>query len=107
VWKALADEKRRRVLDLLASGARTTGDLCAHFAEPAHGGLGRTGLMKHLDILERAELIAVRREGRVRWNHLNAVPIQKICDRWVSRHVRGLARSATRLKGLVEGRRAR
>ncbi|MFT5052831.1 MAG: DNA-binding transcriptional ArsR family regulator, partial [Chlamydiales bacterium] len=42
VWKALADEKRRRVLDLLASGARTTGDLCAHFAEPAHGGLGRT-----------------------------------------------------------------
>lgn len=107
VWKALADEKRRRVLDLLAEGARTTGDICAHFGLPENGGVGRTGVMKHLDVLQRAELIAVRREGRVRWNHLNAVPIQKICDRWVSRHVRGLARSATRLKALVESRKPR
>ena len=61
--------------------------------------------MKHLDVLERAGLITIRREGRVRWNHVNPVPIQRICDRWVSRHVRDLARSADRLKGLVEGRR--
>jgi DNA-binding transcriptional ArsR family regulator len=60
--------------------------------------------MKHLGVLEAAGLLVVRREGRQRWNHLNPVPIQRVCDRWVSRHVRGLARSADRLKALVEAR---
>ena len=107
VWKALADEKRRKILDLLAKKPRTTGEICAHFAQEAQGGIGRTGVMKHLDVLERADLIAIRREGRTRWNHVNPVPIQRICDRWVSRHVRDLARSADRLKRLVEERRER
>jgi DNA-binding transcriptional ArsR family regulator len=61
--------------------------------------------MKHLDVLEAANLVIVRREGRRRWNHLNPVPIQRVCDRWVSRHVRDLAGSANRLKERVEGRR--
>lgn len=105
VWKALADEKRRKILDLLARKERTTGEVCAFLGSDAHGGLSRTGVMKHLDVLERAHLIVVRREGRKRWNHINPVPIQRICDRWVSRHVRDLARSADRLKSLVEGTR--
>lgn len=104
VWKALADGTRRALLDLLARRPRTTGELCAHFARPSAGGLGRTGVMKHLDVLVDADLVLVRREGRRRWNHLNPVPIQRVCDRWVSRHVRDLARSASRLKDLVEGR---
>lgn len=107
VWKALADPTRRALLDLLADEPRTTGDVCAHFAKKKHGGIGRTGVMKHLDVLERAELLVVRREGRHRWNHVNPVPIQRVCDRWVSRHVRDLARSAGRLKDLVEGGRPR
>lgn len=102
VWKALADPTRRAILDQLAKRPRTTGQLCAHFAAPSRGGLGRTGVMKHLDVLVGAELVIVRREGRTRWNHLNPVPIQRVCDRWVSRHVRDLARSANRLKELVE-----
>ena len=104
VWKALADPTRRALLDLLAEEPHTTGQVCAHFALKKHGGLGRTGVMKHLDVLEAANLVLVRREGRRRWNHLNPVPIQRVCDRWVSRHVRDLARSANRLKDLVEGR---
>lgn len=107
VWKALSDPTRRAILDLLAARARTTGELCDHFAPRRHGGLGRTGVMKHLGVLERAGLVAVRRQGRLRWNHLNPVPIQRVCDRWVSRHVRGLARSADRLRELAEGSRAR
>ena len=103
VWKALADPKRRAILDLLAKRPRTTGEVCAHFAELSAGGIGRTGVMKHLDVLQAANLVLVRREGRVRWNHVNPVPIQRVCDRWVSRHVRDLARSANRLKDLVEG----
>ncbi|MFT7677896.1 MAG: hypothetical protein ACI8QC_001882 [Planctomycetota bacterium] len=56
-----------------------------------------------LDVLVEAGLVLVRRAGRTRWNHLNPVPIQRVCDRWVSRHVRNLASSATRLKSRVEG----
>jgi DNA-binding transcriptional ArsR family regulator len=102
VWRALADPTRRAILDLLAERARTTGEVCAHFAQRRRGGLSRTGVMKHLGLLEGAGLVVVRREGRQRWNHLNPVPIQRVCDRWVSRHVRGLARSADRLKALLE-----
>ena len=58
--------------------------------------------MKHLDVLQAANLVLIRREGRHRWNHLNPVPIQRVCDRWVSRYVRDIARSANRLKELVE-----
>lgn len=105
VWKALADPTRRALLDRLAGEPRTTGELCAHFGQDRHGGLGRTGVMKHLDVLEEAGLVVVRREGRTRWNHLNPVPIQRVCDRWVSRHVRGLASSANRLKEAAERRR--
>ena len=105
VWRALAHPVRRDILDLLAVEPTTTGKICAHFARPDHGEIGRTGVMKHLDVLQKAGLVLIRREGRHRWNHLNPVPIQEVCDRWVSRHVRDLASSANRLKGLVEGQR--
>ena len=84
-------------LDLLAERAHTTGELvaaCTH--------LCRTAVMKHADVLEAAGLLVVRREGRVRWNHLNPVPIQAIYERWVKRHVRGHAASLQRLKRTVE-----
>ena len=102
VWKALADPTRRAILDMLAKTPQTTGDVCAHFARSKYGGIGRTGVMKHLDVLQAANLVIIRREGRHRWNHLNPVPIQRVCDRWVSRHVRDIAGSANRLKELVE-----
>jgi DNA-binding transcriptional ArsR family regulator len=102
VWKALADAKRRALLDLLAERPRTTGELCEHFAAASRGGLGRTGVLKHLTLLQRAELVIVRPEGRLRWNFLNPVPIQRACDRWVSRHVKDVARSLSRLKDFAE-----
>ncbi len=81
IFKALADRRRRAILDLLKTGPRTTGDLCAHFRS-----LDRCTVMQHLRVLERAGLIIVRREGRVRWNYLNAVPIKEIYDRWISHY---------------------
>jgi len=79
IFKALADGRRRRILDLLKDARCTTGDLCARFPD-----LHRCTVMQHLRILERAGLVLVKREGRVRWNYLNALPIKEISDRWIS-----------------------
>lgn len=98
IWKALSDASRREMLDVLADGPRTTGELVAHFE-----GLCRTNVMKHLDVLVKANLVIIRREGRSRWNYLNPVPIERVCNRWVSRHVKKTAAALSRLKDLVEG----
>ena len=97
VWKALADPTRRELLDALAVKPRTTGELVELFPD-----LCRTGVMKHLDLLVDAHLVLVRREGRVRWNQLNPMPIQLIYDRFVSKHVRGMAGAVSRLKSRAE-----
>lgn len=102
IWRALADGTRRAILDLLAKRAHTTGEVVEHFPD-----LSRTGVMKHLDVLEDAGLILVRREGRLRWNHQNPIPIQRIHDRWVAKHVRNTARALSRLKDHVEANRPR
>lgn len=97
VWKALADGTRRKILDELAKGPMTTGDIVAVFDD-----LCRTNVMKHLDVLQSASLISVQRAGRIRWNYLNPVPIQRVCDRWVSKHVRKMTKSVSRLKDHLE-----
>jgi DNA-binding transcriptional ArsR family regulator len=100
IWRALADNTRRCILDLLAERPLTTGQIVRRF-EDSHC---RTAVMKHMDILVKANLIVVRREGRTRWNYLNPVPIQRVCDRWVSKHVKHMASSLSRLKDMVEER---
>lgn len=102
VWKALADSTRRAILDALGERPHTTGELAERFRP-----LCRTNVMKHLDLLVEAELVLVRREGRSRWNYLNPVPIQRVCDRWVSRHVRHVASAVSRFKDHVERKEQR
>jgi DNA-binding transcriptional ArsR family regulator len=98
IFKALGDSRRRRVLDLLRGGPRSTGQLVE-----AVGDLDRCTVMQHLAVLERAGLLVVRREGRVRWNYLNALPIQHIADRWIGRFAAGAAEKLATLRDEVEG----
>ncbi len=97
VWRALSDATRRALLDELSKEPKTTGDLVSLCPQ-----LCRTAVMKHLDVLEAAGLLIVRREGRVRWNHINPMPIQGIYDRWVKKHVQATASRASRLKKHAE-----
>ncbi len=97
VWKALADATRRAILDHLRDGPRTTGDLAGRFE-----GLTRFGVMKHLAVLESVGLVIVERRGRERWNHLNAVPLRRVYERWVSRYEDRWAGSLLRLKDTME-----
>lgn len=98
LFKALADSRRRQMLDLMKTAPRTTGALCDHFA----GTLDRCTVMQHLGVLERAGLIVVRREGRVRWNHLDAGPFQDIHDRWIGPHAAAATAQLARFKQSVE-----
>ena len=77
VWKALSSPHRRAILDALRDGPLTTTALCERLPE-----LSRFAVMQHL--LERASVVLVRRDGRERWNELNAVPIQRELERWLN-----------------------
>jgi DNA-binding transcriptional ArsR family regulator len=99
VFKALADSRRRRILDLLKEAPRTTGELCERFERS----LDRCTVMQHIGVLERAGLIIARREGRVRWNYLNAAPFKDIYDRWISSYANAAVDLLARMKRDMEG----
>ena len=100
LFKALADARRREILDLLKDAPRTTGELCAHFA----GSLDRCTVMQHIGVLEKADLVIARREGRHRWNYLNAAPFKEIYDRWISSYATAAVDLLVRMKRDMEGR---
>lgn len=97
VFKALSHPSRRLLLDLMKDQPRTTGALCEAFPH-----MDRCTVMQHLKVLEEADLVAVRREGRERWNHLNAVPIKRIHDRWISEYATHAASILDRLNADLE-----
>ena len=98
VFRALASPVRRRILDLLRAGPRTTGDVAGRLQ-----GLSRYAAMQHLGVLEEAGLVLTRREGRQRFNHLNAVPLRRAYERWVGRFAGTAAAGVLALERLVEG----
>ncbi|MDN5204554.1 helix-turn-helix domain-containing protein [Fulvivirgaceae bacterium BMA10] len=97
VWKALADPVRRQLMDLVRESPKTTGDLVSKFES-----IGRCAVMKHLGILEKANLITVRREGKYRWNYINAIPLQEIYERWVKKYEAQWATNLLQLKEVAE-----
>src|SRR5438876_9874004 len=77
VFKALADVNRRKLLDRLFERDGQT------LTELADGlpAMTRFGVMKHLRVLEEADLVTTRREGRLKRHYLNAGPIRLIHHR--------------------------
>ena len=97
IFKALADCRRRELLDLLKDAPKTTSDLCSHFKS-----LDRCTVMQHLGVLEKAGLIIVQKKGRFRWNYLNVAPLRDIYDRWINQYASPSAELLTRLKHDLE-----
>ena len=85
------------MLDLLKDGPRTTGDLCDQFKT-----LDRCTVMQHLGVLEKAGLILVKKEGKYRWNYIDAVPIREIYDRWINQYASPSVEILSRLKKDLE-----
>ncbi|MGD9590512.1 MAG: ArsR/SmtB family transcription factor [Pyrinomonadaceae bacterium] len=97
VFKALADRRRRDLLDLLKNGPRTTGDLCKALRP-----LDRCTVMQHLGVLEKAGLVIAQKKGRYRWNYLDVAPIRAIYDRWINKYASPSVELLTALKSDLE-----
>jgi len=97
IFKALGSAVRRQILDDLKDQPLTTGALCAHFPE-----LDRCTVMQHLNVLEDADLVISVRRGRERWNHLDALPIHAIHERWIGPHAKAAVSLLAKLKRDLE-----
>jgi DNA-binding transcriptional ArsR family regulator len=97
VFKAMADPTRRALLDrLFAKDGQTLSALEAEMP------MSRFGVMKHLKVLEDANLVVTRRRGREKLHFLNPVPIRLIYERWVSKYAEPWAAGLTGLKRELE-----
>ena len=59
--------------------------------------------MQHLNVLEKADLVIVKREGRLRWNYINPLPIKELHDRWIGVYADGAIELLARMKREIEG----
>jgi len=57
----------------------------------------RFGVMKHIAVLEEADLVIALRQGRTKRLYLNPVPIEQVANRWISKYA---ARFTSALVGL-------
>jgi DNA-binding transcriptional ArsR family regulator len=97
IFKALADNTRRELLDrLFAKDGQTLGELCEYLS------MTRQAVTKHLVILEAANLIVIQWKGREKLHYLNPVPIQEIYERWVSKYEKGRVAAIANLKHALE-----
>ena len=102
VFKALAHQSRRKLLDALCErNGQTLGELCGLL------NTSRQAVMKHLAILEDANLITVTWEGREKLHFLNPAPIQETYGRWVDKFARQRARALDSLKQNLEEEKRR
>lgn len=93
LFKALGHRTRRQMLDMLKAEPLTTGMLCTRMPD-----IDRCTVMQHLKVLESAGLVVAERRGRERWNHLDALAIHGIHERWIGPYAAYAAHMLSRLK---------
>jgi predicted transcriptional regulator len=99
VLQALGNESRRRMLDIVKERPGiAVGALAREFD------VSRIAVMKHLAVLEQANLVVSEKEGRSRKLYMNAVPIQMLHERWTTEYSAYWASHVTRIKYLAEAR---
>ncbi|WP_121010570.1 ArsR/SmtB family transcription factor [Saccharothrix australiensis] len=97
VFKALADETRRYLLDRLREeNGQTLGELCARL------GMTRQSATQHLAVLEAANLITTVRRGREKLHYLNPVPLHEVQQRWIERFEQPRLRGLDAIKRQAE-----
>jgi DNA-binding transcriptional ArsR family regulator len=83
LFKALADHTRRVILDELSErSGQTLFELCGRLTVRHGISSSRQAVSQHLDLLERAGLVACRRDGRYKYHDVNLEPLKQITERW-------------------------
>lgn len=77
IFAALAEPRRRRILDLLRDGERPVGDLVDEL------GIAQPTVSQHLRVLRDAGLVAVRADANRRVYRLRAAPLAEL-DAWLA-----------------------
>lgn len=86
VFKALADETRRLILDELAArDGQTLFEICTVLTSRHGVGSSRQAISQHLAVLESAGLVTVRWQGRSKLHYLDREPLEDITERWLNR----------------------
>jgi DNA-binding transcriptional ArsR family regulator len=79
--EALADPTRRRIVELLADGERSAGEIASHFDT------ARPGVSRHLRVLREHGLVQTRADGQRRLYSLDPAPLAEL-DAWLARYRR-------------------
>jgi DNA-binding transcriptional ArsR family regulator len=79
--EALAEPTRRRIIELLADGERSAGEIASHFST------SRPGISRHLRVLREHGLVRARGEAQRRLYSLDPAPLQEL-DQWLQRYRR-------------------
>lgn len=95
VFNAVAEPRRREILDVLADGERPVNDLVRVL------GLGQPQVSKHLRVLREVGAVEARDEGRQRLYRLNARALKPIHD-WVRRYERSWEERFESLDAVLE-----
>jgi DNA-binding transcriptional ArsR family regulator len=77
--EALADPTRRRIVELLADGERSAGEIAAEFET------SRPGISRHLRVLREHGLVRAREQGQRRLYSLDPEPLAEL-DAWLARY---------------------
>ncbi|MBO6506066.1 MAG: helix-turn-helix transcriptional regulator [Kordiimonadaceae bacterium] len=97
VFKALADQTRRNMLDkLLQSPGITLGELIEGTD------MRRQSASKHVQILEEAGLVHVEWRGREKKHFLNPIPVREISRRWLDKYNEHQADALLSMKDALE-----
>lgn len=75
-FKALSDPSRRQILELLADGELTAGEIAEHFA------MTKPSISHHLNILKHAELVTAERQGQNIVYRINMTVLQEL-TKWI------------------------
>ena len=97
LFHAMASQPRRAILDVVRNNPG-----CNMNFVGGHFEFSRIGVMKHIDVLESANLIVSQRSGRERALYFNPVPLQQVHEEWTDQYSRHFAARLTNLKRIVE-----
>jgi DNA-binding transcriptional ArsR family regulator len=79
--EALAEPTRRRIVELLAEGERSAGEIASHFST------SRPGISRHLRVLREHGLVRARGDAQRRLYSLDPAPLEEL-DEWLQRYRR-------------------